>query len=178
MSSGRARDGPRPPGQRRPPRCPAGRRRTRPAGRVKPGRGQGGPDGPRLGHRMIGVRRGQKPVLRRQRGRCQPLRVNPSRPSAHGGVRRSGGWCARAAAAPQSRSLYDSQSAITLATLYLSASANSSSAGSKYSVTTLGCSHGIGALRSVRDFARKEWPLRGSPAGVKRAGVLRSAGGR
>ena len=33
-------------------------------------------------------------------------------------------------------------------------------------------------LRSVRDFARKEWPLRGSPADVRRGGVLRSAGGR
>ena len=34
------------------------------------------------------------------------------------------------------------------------------------------------ALRSVRDFARKEWPLRGSPADVGCHGVLRSAGGR
>ena len=32
-------------------------------------------------------------------------------------------------------------------------------------------------LRSVRDFARKEWPLRGSPADVRCHGVLRSAGG-
>ncbi len=32
-------------------------------------------------------------------------------------------------------------------------------------------------LRSVRDFARKEWPLRGSPADVSCHGVLRSAGG-
>ena len=29
----------------------------------------------------------------------------------------------------------------------------------------------------VRDFARKEWPLRGSPADVKCHAVLRSAGG-
>ena len=43
MSSGRARGGPLQPGQRRPPGCPAGRRRPRPAGRVKPGRGQAGP---------------------------------------------------------------------------------------------------------------------------------------
>ena len=35
-----------------------------------------------------------------------------------------------------------------------------------------------GTLRSVRDFARKEWSLRGSPADVRRHGVLRSAGGR
>jgi hypothetical protein len=34
------------------------------------------------------------------------------------------------------------------------------------------------ALRSVRDFARKEWPLRGSPADVSGTGALRSAGGR
>ena len=33
-------------------------------------------------------------------------------------------------------------------------------------------------LRSVRDFARKEWPLRGSPADVGCHAVLRSAGGR
>jgi transposase len=32
-------------------------------------------------------------------------------------------------------------------------------------------------LRSVRDFARKEWPLRGSPADVRCHRVLRSAGG-
>ena len=32
-------------------------------------------------------------------------------------------------------------------------------------------------LRSVRDFARKEWPLRGSAADVRGGGVLRSAGG-
>ena len=32
-------------------------------------------------------------------------------------------------------------------------------------------------LRSVRDFARKEWPLRGSPADVRRHGNLRSAHG-
>jgi hypothetical protein len=32
-------------------------------------------------------------------------------------------------------------------------------------------------LRSVRDFARKEWPLRGSLADVSCHGVLRSAGG-
>ena len=32
-------------------------------------------------------------------------------------------------------------------------------------------------LRSVRDFARKEWPLRGSPADASCHGVLRSAGG-
>ena len=32
-------------------------------------------------------------------------------------------------------------------------------------------------LRSVRDFARKEGPLRGSPADVRCHGVLRSAGG-
>ena len=32
-------------------------------------------------------------------------------------------------------------------------------------------------LRSVRDFARKEWPLRGSPADVRCRAVLRSAGG-
>ncbi len=32
-------------------------------------------------------------------------------------------------------------------------------------------------LRSVRDFARKEWPLRGSPADVSGTGALRSAGG-
>jgi UDPglucose--hexose-1-phosphate uridylyltransferase len=30
-------------------------------------------------------------------------------------------------------------------------------------------------LRSVRDFARKEWPLRGSPADVRCGGALRSA---
>ena len=35
-----------------------------------------------------------------------------------------------------------------------------------------------GTLRSVRDFARKEWPLRGSPADVSGGAVLRSAGGR
>jgi len=33
-------------------------------------------------------------------------------------------------------------------------------------------------LRSVRDFARKEWPLRGSPADVRSRAILRSAGGR
>jgi hypothetical protein len=33
-------------------------------------------------------------------------------------------------------------------------------------------------LRSGRDFARKEWPLRGSPAHVSGTGALRSAGGR
>src|SRR5512142_1280015 len=38
--------------------------------------------------------------------------------------------------------------------------------------------HGKIPLRSVRDFARKEWPLRGSPADVRRGVVLRSAGGR
>ena len=32
-------------------------------------------------------------------------------------------------------------------------------------------------LRSVRDFARKEWPLRGSRADVSGSGALRSAGG-
>jgi hypothetical protein len=32
-------------------------------------------------------------------------------------------------------------------------------------------------LRSVRDFARKEWPLRGSPADVRRHAILRSAHG-
>jgi hypothetical protein len=32
-------------------------------------------------------------------------------------------------------------------------------------------------LRSVRDFARKEWPLRGSLADVGCHAVLRSAGG-
>jgi hypothetical protein len=31
-------------------------------------------------------------------------------------------------------------------------------------------------LRCVRDFARKQWPLRGSPAGVRCHGTLRSAG--
>ena len=35
----------------------------------------------------------------------------------------------------------------------------------------------IKKLRSVRDFARKEWPLRGSPADVSCHGILRSAGG-
>jgi hypothetical protein len=35
----------------------------------------------------------------------------------------------------------------------------------------------IKTLRSVRDFARKEGPLRGSPADVRCHGVLRSAGG-
>ena len=35
-----------------------------------------------------------------------------------------------------------------------------------------------GSLRSVRDFARKEWPLRGSPADVRCHAVLRSACGR
>ena len=33
-------------------------------------------------------------------------------------------------------------------------------------------------LRSVRDFARKEWPLRGSPADLAGRGSVRSAGGR
>jgi RNA-directed DNA polymerase len=39
--------------------------------------------------------------------------------------------------------------------------------------------HGPGTrmLRRVRDFARKQWPLRGSPADVRCHGVLRSAGG-
>jgi hypothetical protein len=32
-------------------------------------------------------------------------------------------------------------------------------------------------LRCVRDFARKQWPLRGSPADVRCPGALRSAGG-
>jgi transcriptional regulator with XRE-family HTH domain len=32
-------------------------------------------------------------------------------------------------------------------------------------------------LRCVRDFARKQWPLRGSPADVRCHRVLRSAGG-
>ena len=35
----------------------------------------------------------------------------------------------------------------------------------------------IKVLHSVRDFARKEWPLRGNPADVRCHGVLRSAGG-
>jgi hypothetical protein len=34
-----------------------------------------------------------------------------------------------------------------------------------------------GWLRSVRDFARKEWPMQGSPADVRRHAVLRSVGG-
>ena len=44
-------------------------------------------------------------------------------------------------------------------------------------VLILGERHLCKVLRSVRDFARKEWPLRGSPADVSCHGVLRPAGG-
>ena len=42
-------------------------------------------------------------------------------------------------------------------------------------IDTLLAEHKV--LHSVRDFARKEWPLRGSPADVRCRAVLRSAGG-
>ena len=45
-------------------------------------------------------------------------------------------------------------------------------------VDGLGHSAGQALLRSVRDFARKEWPLRGSPADVRSRAILRSSGGR